>query len=340
MFGYPLKSCYVLREAGATIAEAGAEELGSDAGVGADAGGDVFDVGVDGFGQVGDGVDEGDLEGEEGVGGVLDDLGALRGGDDEAGRIGSGADAWEGACLAVIATGGQGRIDVAEDGGGFFVVGAYDDTVGVEEVLDSGAFAKELGVGDDIEAGLLDAVAEHAAGDPLIGVDGDSALFDKDLVAGDGAGDFADNSFDVGEVSGSRGALRGSDGDEDGLGGFDGGCQIGGEFDAAVEVLGEELGEVFFVDGNFAFAEGAYLGLVIVDADDLVADFSKADGRYQADVSGPDDADIDLLGHARGSPYAMADRQLRAGGDRRIGRNLAGGVERWPGCCSLGFTAG
>ena len=36
--------------------------------------GDLLDVGVGRLAQVGDGVDEGDFHGQEGVGGVLDDL--------------------------------------------------------------------------------------------------------------------------------------------------------------------------------------------------------------------------------------------------------------------------
>ena len=83
----PVKGRHILGEAGAAVAEAGAQELGPDAGVKAHAGGDVFDVRVDRFGEVGDGVDEGDFERQKSIGGVLDDLGALRGGDEQFGRI-------------------------------------------------------------------------------------------------------------------------------------------------------------------------------------------------------------------------------------------------------------
>ena len=83
---------------------------------------------------------------------------------------------------------------------GAFVVGADDDAVGMEEVGDGGSLAQELGVGDDVEEMAGDAVALHGAADPLVGVDGDGAFFDDDLVAGEGACDLAGDGFDVGEV--------------------------------------------------------------------------------------------------------------------------------------------
>ena len=71
---------YVLGEAGAAVTDAGTEESRADAAVEAHAAGYLLDVGVGGFAEIGDGVDEGDLQGEKGVGGVLDDLRALGGG--------------------------------------------------------------------------------------------------------------------------------------------------------------------------------------------------------------------------------------------------------------------
>ena len=65
----------VLGEARAAVAGAGVQEFRADAVVEADAARDVLDVGADLLAQVGDLVDEGDLGREEGVGGVLDQLG-------------------------------------------------------------------------------------------------------------------------------------------------------------------------------------------------------------------------------------------------------------------------
>jgi hypothetical protein len=66
----------VLGEAGAAVAQARVEELRADALVGAHALADAVDVGAVGLAEVGHLVDEGDLGGEEVVGGVLDHLGA------------------------------------------------------------------------------------------------------------------------------------------------------------------------------------------------------------------------------------------------------------------------
>ena len=65
----------VLGKAGAAEARTGVEEFRADAVVEADAARDVLHVGAGLLAQVGDLVDEGDLGGEEGVGGVLDELG-------------------------------------------------------------------------------------------------------------------------------------------------------------------------------------------------------------------------------------------------------------------------
>ena len=76
----------VLREAGTAPPRAGPEELVADALVVAHAEHDVVHVGADRLAHGGDGVDEADLRGEEGVGGVLDRLGRRRVGDDRAAR--------------------------------------------------------------------------------------------------------------------------------------------------------------------------------------------------------------------------------------------------------------
>ncbi len=124
----------VLGEAGAAVADAGAEESGADAAVEAHAAGDLFDVGVGGFAEVGDGVDEGDLEREKGVGGVLDDLGALGGGEQKGRRVATLQTPGMASGRLVVFAAGERGVDGVEDGGGAFVVGADDDAVGMEEV--------------------------------------------------------------------------------------------------------------------------------------------------------------------------------------------------------------
>ncbi len=83
---HPVESGHILRETGTAVPQPGAEKLGADAAVQADARGDVLDVRVHGLGQVGHRVDERDLHGQKGVGGMLDDLRALRRSDQQLGR--------------------------------------------------------------------------------------------------------------------------------------------------------------------------------------------------------------------------------------------------------------
>ena len=72
--GELLERLHVLGEAGAAVADAGLQEVRPDALVEAHAVGDRAHVGADLLADVGDLVDEGDLGGQEGVGGVLDHL--------------------------------------------------------------------------------------------------------------------------------------------------------------------------------------------------------------------------------------------------------------------------
>jgi hypothetical protein len=106
----------VADEAAAAPAGAGLEELVADAGVVAHAEGDVLDVGADGLADGGHRVDEGDLGGQEGVGGVLDRLGRGRVGDDHGG--------------------GDPDVERLDADGRRLVLGADHDAIGVEEVVD------------------------------------------------------------------------------------------------------------------------------------------------------------------------------------------------------------
>ncbi len=67
----------VLGKARSAEARPGMQELAADAAVEPDAARHVLDVGADLLAQIGDLVDEGDLGGEEAVGGVFDEFGGL-----------------------------------------------------------------------------------------------------------------------------------------------------------------------------------------------------------------------------------------------------------------------
>ena len=108
------------------------EELRPDAIVEADPAGDVLDVGVDRFAQVGDLVDEADLDREEGVGGIFGELGRAPPGDQDRRAVEE-----------------QRPVDFAQHVLRMLVLGADHDPVGMLEVGDRRAFAQELGVGRD-----------------------------------------------------------------------------------------------------------------------------------------------------------------------------------------------
>ena len=132
----------VLREAAPAPARAGAEEVLADALVVAEAEHDVVDVGADALADRRDGVDERQLGGEEGVGGVLDRLGRRRVGDDD--------------------RRGDAEVQRRHLDRRRLVGAADDDAVGLQEVLHGRALAEELGVRHDLDVGPV----EHPLDDP------------------------------------------------------------------------------------------------------------------------------------------------------------------------------
>ncbi len=98
-------------------------------------------------------------------------------------------------------------------------------------------------------------------------------------------GDLRDHGLDVGKVGGAGIALGSAHGDEDGLAAFNGAAQVGREIHGAAPVFGEQRGQVVFVDGYAALAEGLDPGFIIVDAEDAVAHFSKTGCGNETHIS-------------------------------------------------------
>ena len=103
------------------------QEFRADAIVEPDAARDLLHVGADLFGQIGDLVDEGDLGGEEGVGGVFDQLGGAPVGEQDRRAVEI-----------------KRAIELAHHLARARIVAADHDAVGQLEIPDGGAFAQEF----------------------------------------------------------------------------------------------------------------------------------------------------------------------------------------------------
>ena len=162
--GQLLERLDVLGEARPAVADAGLQEVRPDAVVEAHALGDGAHVGAHLLAHVGDLVDERDLGGEERVARVLDHLGRGHGGAHDV-----GVDA---------------AVEVLDRRAVLLAEAADDDAVGLEEVLDGGALAQELGVGRVGDAG--DAHRLQVTHDLLAGADGHRALHDQQALPAPG----------------------------------------------------------------------------------------------------------------------------------------------------------
>ena len=185
---HPVKCGHVFGKAGAAVAQPGAQKLGPDAAVQAHARGDVLDVRVHGFGQIGHRIDERNLQRQESIRGVLDDLRALRRGDQQLGRALCSCRLPAARRLRIVAAPGQRLVDAPQHFGGALVVRAHHDAVRMQKIDDGRAFAQKLGIRDHIEALRVHAMAVQHAPNPLVGVNRHRALFHDHLVTVDGAG--------------------------------------------------------------------------------------------------------------------------------------------------------
>jgi hypothetical protein len=128
------KGSRILRKAGSAEAWAGRQEARADAAVEPHSPGYRLDLAADLFAKVRDIIDKADLERKERVRRVFDQLGICRVGDEQ-GRLAPR----------------ERRIKLFKQGGCASIVGADDDAVRMQEVLDRRALAQELGIGGDRE---------------------------------------------------------------------------------------------------------------------------------------------------------------------------------------------
>ena len=113
---------------------------------------------------------------------MLDQLGALRAGDDDRRRNQRAVGLRNGVGAAIVAAIGEGSIDFAQKFGGAVAIAADHDSIGKQEVGDGRAFAKKLRIGGYIEALGVGAIAKNDSAHPVAGVDRNCALLDDDFV--------------------------------------------------------------------------------------------------------------------------------------------------------------
>ena len=300
--GDPQEGAGVLRQAGAAPAGTGTEELPPDPRVVAHAEHHVVHVGAHGLAHRGDGVDEGELGGQEGVGGVLDDLGRRRIRHDQ-GR-------------------GDAEVEAGHADRRGLVVGTDHDPPGVEEVVDRGALPEELGVRDDEDVGPAQGPLDDP-GRP----DGHGRLVDDDRLRGQERADLGRHGLDEAEVRGAVRGLRCRHAQVHELDAGDGGGRSHDEAQAAVaEAVHDELLQALLDDRHVRLGEARHPLGVDVAAHHLVAEVGEAGRRGQTDVAGTDDGDPGH-GPAPYRPAAAADRERRGPAGPRIRCRRVSGVD-------------
>ena len=124
----------VLRKARPAIARTGLQEGWADPRIHSDRSRNVGDVSAEAFAKVGDFVDERDLHCKKAVGGRFDEFGVCTAGHDER-----------------HATKNERTVKQPQHALCAFILDFDDNTIRVEEIVDSRSFAKKLGIGGNRE---------------------------------------------------------------------------------------------------------------------------------------------------------------------------------------------
>ena len=166
----------------------------------------------------------------------------------------------------------------------------------MHEVFDGRALSKKFRIAHHGEARVGARLLTHQVFDDLAGTNGDRALGDDDLVAVEVLADGRGHLTHEAEVCGAIGAGGSAHGDEDDLGGLDGGTQLCGEAEApGGHVFAHQGGEAWLIDGDLPPAEGLNFGPVLVYSDNIHAEVGQTGAGYQADVTASYNADIHVL---------------------------------------------
>ena len=131
--------------------------------------------------------------------------------------------------------------------------------------------------------------------DFLAGLHRDGGFIDDHAVlAGlEDAADLAGDALDVGEIDAAIGLRRRRHGDEDDLRGVH--AVLGGVGEPQAlggDVAVDEFLQAGLVDRDLAGLQRIDFALVVIDADDVMADFRETSAGNKADVAGTNDAEI------------------------------------------------
>jgi hypothetical protein len=273
----------VLGKAGAAVAWAGVQKLRADPVVETDASGNLLHVRSDLFAQVGHLVDEGDLHGEKGVGGILDQLGRAPAGEQDRRLVEA-----------------QRAIQLGHHRARAVVGETDDDTVGTLEILDRRTFAKEFGVGDHRDLGVRPGATDDRL-DLVARPHRHRGFGDQDGEAGHEARDLFGGGVDVTQVGiAVAAARRRTHRDEDRVRLGHRRLGIGREEQPPLgDVAFDDRIETRLIDRHHAGLQPLDLSLVLVDARDDVSELGETHTRDQADVSRPNHHD------SHGSRYLL-----------------------------------
>ena len=272
----------VLGQAAAAEPDAGGQEAVADPHVVAERLGQRDHVGPGRVADLRDGVDEGDLGGQEGVGRDLDQLGGGQVGDQHrhAGVLERGVQLAQHLAAEALALGAV-RVD------------ADHDPVRAQRVLHGVALAQELGVPDQLGVGAGGGQLRDPAGQAGGGADRDRGLPDDVRRPVQVHRQPLDRPVDLGEVGAPAvAALRRADAEEVQVGVGGGvGEGVGEAQPAGRDVGGQQGVQAGLVEGQLAAREQRPLPGVGLDAEHVVAQLGQAGGVGGAQVAAADDGD-------------------------------------------------
>src|SRR4029077_5557993 len=180
------------------------------------------------------------------------------------------------------------------------------DAVRPQGVLDGGALAEELGVGDDVEVDRTGLGPGDHLPDELAGAHRDGGLVHDHLVAVHGVADLRGHRLHVGEIRLAGLLGRGAHRDEDDVRVLDRAGQVGGEGEpSVVTVPDHHFFEPGLVDGHPPPPERLDLGVIVVHADHAVAEIGEDRAGHQPHVTGSHHADV----HSVRPPDGASDYQ-------------------------------